>query len=218
MNDKGFPKWLTLPIIVIALFLSIVGYQQITTKPSTITVTGNGKVSVKPGKVSLIVSKVSVNADVSAAIDDNEANMAQLITLAKRVGGNQAEINKSIYQITPQSNQFIVANALSLKTTNVANLNLIIKQFYQANATSVSNVSYLPEDETITEQAARKDAVANAATNAADIAKSVGKRLGKVVSIADDQAGTASTISNASVNDNSTITVTKSVQVAYEIW
>lgn len=218
MFENGLPKWLMFLVIAVLLILGIAGYQKFTSKTSTITVSGSGKVSVKPGKVSLIVSKVSVNADVSLAIDDNENSMARLVVLAKKLGGADVEINKSIYQITPQGGQFIVANALSMKTTNVASLNSIVKQFYQSGATSVSNISYLPEDETFTETNARKDAVANAGKNAADIAKSVGKHLGRVVSIADDQAGTASTISNASVDDNSTITVTKSVQVAYEIW
>ena len=218
MSETSYPKWLVVLVLVLVVGLGVVGYRQFFGGTSTITVSGNGKTIVKQAKVSLIVSRVSVATDVTAAIDDNEASMARLLTLARQLGGANAEISKSVYQITPQSGQFLVANALSMKTTNVSNVDDIVKQFYKGGATSVTNISFLPADETAAEQAARKDAVSNAYTAAVDIAKSVGKHVGKVVSISDDQAGAASTISNATVGDNSQITVSKTVSVAYEIW
>ena len=204
-------------VAVVLLGLGYFGYQKIFGSTSTITVNGNGKVMVKAARASFIVSRVSVSADISAAIDDNETSVNRLITVAKRLGGSSAEISKSVYQVTAQGGQYLVANAISVKTPNFSSVNDMVKQFYKEGATSVTNISYLPEDEAATEQEARKDAVAKAHSNAVAIAKSVGKSVGRVVSIADDQAGASSTVSNALVDAQSQIVVNKTVTVAYEI-
>jgi uncharacterized protein len=210
-------KWLVIGLVVLAV-LGLVGYQKFMANPATITVTGSGKAMVKPGYVTMIVSKVSVNNDVTAAIDDSEANMTKLMTLATRVGGEGVEIKKSFYQITPESGTNLVANAFSIKSKNVSGVTSMIKQFYQMGATSVSNVTFLPEDADKVESDARKSAVEDAKKQGQKIAASVGKRLGGVVTIADDQAGASSTVSDVGGADNSQITVSKTVTVAYELF
>ena len=207
----------TLVVVIVFLLFGVWGITKLTSHTVSISSTGNGKVSVKAAWVSLVISQVSANTNVATAINDNETSMTQLIALAKRYGGDGVEIKKSFYQITPQNDQFLVANALSLKTNRVADINSIIKDFYAAGATSVSNVTFLPSDEVDAEQTARLDAIKKARANGEKMAAAAGKHLGQVLSVTDDQTGASSTVSDALGND-SQLTVTKSVTVAYEIW
>lgn len=206
-------------VLATALVLfSLFAYSRLIPQSSTITVVGVGKTVVKSAKISLIVSRVSSGSDVAAVIDDNEGAITRLVMVARRLGGAGVEIKKSFYQITPQNNQYLVANAISIKSDNVAGINDLIKEMYRGGATSVSTVAFLPTDEEATEQEARILAVKDALDQAKKIAKSIGKNLGKVVSIADNQEGATSTVSNALAENGSQLTISKSVSVVYEIW
>ena len=207
---------------------------------SAISITGEGKVSVEPEKVSLIAIRVNNSTDVIRAINEGDAGLNTLMESAKSIGGQGTEIQKSFYTVTPVAGQQMVDNRLSavrsfqvvhafrITMTDVAKTGELIKTLYQEGATTVSNVMFTGKDEDKTSQEARKQAVKNAREQANQVAKAVGKRVGKIVTIADDNNSAESTISSENGSEAtdqmsassapSTIDVIKRVTITFEIW
>ena len=195
---------------------------------SPLTIVGMGQVTVKPEKVSFIVTHIAKSLDPITAIDEGDVAIKVLIDKAKAVAGEDAEIKTSFYQILPSSSGSIttyqVANAFSISTTKIAKTNDLIHELYRFGASSISDVIFTGTDKEKTEQDARKAAVKDADKQAQAIAKAAGKRVGKIISITDDNAEATSTIGKSSdtkaVNYAllGEIEVTKRVSLVYEIW
>lgn len=200
-------------------------------RPSTLTVSGVGKVSTVPQSVSMVVTRTNVALDPSLAIDAGESGLSALINEAKTIVGQEAEIQKSFYNTSVTSAQqnvsgqstavkvYQVVNGFKITFKDVSKTNDLIKTLYTKGATSISSVSFIPADKDQIERDARKLAIENAKSEAQKIAKSMGKRVGRVVSFADDQADASSTISSSEGSfGTESIDISKSVSVIYEIW
>lgn len=214
--------WMMVGVLGLALggWVVISGY---VFRPTGLTVVGEGKLSVVPEKVEMIATKVTANADVTKAIDDNELGIKALMDITRGIAGADTQIQKSFYQVTPQSGQYLVASAFSIKTSNVAQVNSLVKTLYQSGATSVTNVKFSASDQTASEQQARVLAVKDAKDKALKIAKAAGKRVGRLVSISDDNTVASSSVGTAPVGTGTQVSlgqieIVKRVQVVYEVW
>jgi uncharacterized protein YggE len=195
---------------------------------SPLTVVGVGQITVKPEKISFIVTHVARSLDPITAIDEGDVAIKVLIDKAKAIAGEDAEIKTSFYQILPSSSGSVttyqVANAFSLSTNKISKASDLIHELYRFGASTISDVTFTGTDKDKTEQDARKAAVKDAGKQARAIAKAAGKRVGKIISITDDNAGATSTIGKSSdtkaVNYSllGEIEVTKRVSLVYEIW
>jgi len=227
----------TLAFLAIILLASTVSKKIFPT--SAISVIGEGKISVEPEKVSLIVTRVNNSTDVIRAINEGDAGLNMLMESAKSIGGEGTEIQKSFYTVTPVQGQqmidsrlaavksFQVVHAFRITIKDASKTGELIKTLYQEGATTVSNVMFTGKDEDKTAQDARKLAVKDAREQAKQIARAAGKRVGKIVTIADDNASAESTISSEKQIDGqigtsatapATIDITKRVTITYEIW
>lgn len=225
-NSPSLPKEINFRLIYIILsgttlvalvLMLIFGLLNLTSRTSTLTVIGESNTSVKAEQVSLIATKVNISESVNLAIDQGEIAIKKLIEVAKIYGGNDAEIKKSFFQITPQADgQYIVANAISIKSSKINDVNNLIKQLYNYNATTVSNVSFEAKDSKSIEQEVRITAIKDANEKAKRIAKAASKKLGKLISIEDDNAPTSSSIKDMD-SDASSISINKKVSIVYEI-
>jgi uncharacterized protein YggE len=203
--------------ILLAGWVVISGY---ILRPTGLTVIGEGKLTVVPDTLEMVVTKVTGGVDVVKAIDDNDSGIRTLTDVSKGLAGADAEIRKTFYQVTPQSGQYLVASAFSIKSRNVSEANGLVKLLYQSGATSVSNVQFSNQDQTGVEQQARVMAVKDSKAKATKIAASAGKKLGRLVSISDDNSSAASSVGTASngAGSLSEIEIIKRVQVVYEMW
>ena len=203
--------------IMLAGWVVISGY---ILRPTGLTVVGEGKMTVVPDTLEMVVTKVKGGVDVIKAIDDNDSGIRSLTDVSKGLAGIDAEIRKTFYQVTPQSGQYLVASAFSIKSRNVSQANGLVKLLYQSGATSVSNVQFSAQDQSSVEQQARVLAVKDSRAKATKIAASAGKKLGRLVSISDDNATGASSVGTSSSGNGSLseIEIVKRVQVVYEMW
>lgn len=223
MSQLSLPQkvWTLFGIVAMVVVVFLFG-REVILRPSSITVVGEGKVNITPEIASLVVARVNVGSNVTAAIDDGEKGIAQLMDIGKIMSNGDAEMQRSFYQITPQANnQYIVANAFSLKTGNVAVVNEMLKTLYSSGATSVSNITFTAKDALKVEQEARQLAVKDAKAKAQALAKSAGKRLGRLISVADDNLSAAGSVGSAGVAEGQSldkVEIVKQVSVAYEIW
>jgi len=199
--------------------------------PSTqISVTGVGELKLTPSKVSMIVTRTNSSPLPSVAIQNGEEGLNTLIKEAKAVVG-EAEIQKSFYTISQNSGQQVVgtqlvtvsnyqvSNGFKITFNQVSKVTDLVKALYATGATSISNITFLPENEDQVEKEARKLALKNAREEGRKIAFSMGRILGRIKTVADDQAEVSSTISSGEGSvGTGEMDITKSVSVVYELW
>lgn len=204
--------WMVIGLVGVVLFgWMVVG--NYVYRPSALTVIGEGKLSVPPEEVSLIVTKVTAGTDVVGAIDEGGKQIGVLTGITKTVASD-ARVQKLFYRINPQvGGQYLVANAFLVKTNNVSRTDELVKALYQAGATTVSDVNFTTTNPDQTDQRARIKAMADAKSKAQAIAKSASKHLGRLVSIQDDNIAPSSAITSGA-----NIDIVKQVSVVYEIW
>lgn len=212
-------KSLKIPIIVLAILL--VGfflYNSYQSKQvvSTISVTGVADVTAKPDSVSFVVTNVNLATDVSRGVAVGEVNIKKLIDVTKQLGGADVEIKKTFYQVAEATSGFSIANAFSVKSKKIENLDLLIEKLYSNGATSVSNVTFKSDDIKNVETQLRQKVFQDAKDKASRIAKSSGKRLGKIISITDDGTSNTSTIKDMQSNEEM-ISISKSISVVYQL-
>lgn len=212
---KNIPKFITLGCLLVIAIFTLLNFFNKT--PSTIAVSGKSEVSAIPDHVKFVVTRINANSDINSAIDDGTTGINKLITISKELGGSDIEIKKTFYQITTSGNNYSVANAFSIKTSNVDKLDSLIKKLYSNGASTVSNIIFESNDIKNVEEKLREKVYQDAKDKAKRMAKSAGKRLGKVVSIVDDDTNITSTVEDLKTADG-LINISKSVSVIYQIW
>lgn len=218
-NSLSNRKSLKVPIIVLAvLLIGFFLYNSYQSKQivSTISVTGVADVTAKPDSVSFVVTNVNLATDVSRGVAVGEVNINRLIEVTKEFGGSDIEIKKTFYQVAEATSGFSVANAFSVKTKKIENVDSIIDKLYSNGATTVSNVTFKSEDIQNVETQLRKKVFQDAKDKASRIAKSSGKRLGKIISITDDGTSNTSSIKDMQSGEG-LISISKSVSVVYQL-
>lgn len=230
-NKKPKAKKLKKILIIVGAILGILILWRMAFPPTQISVKGVGKLSIEPKKVSLIVTRTNTSPLASTAIQNGEEGLNALIKETKAVVGEEAEIQKSFYTITQNNGQqvvgsqlvtvsnFQVNNGFKVTFNQVAKVNDLIKSLYATGATSISNITFLPENEEETQKEVRKLAIKNAREEGRKIASSMGRILGRIITLADDQAEASSTISSSEGSVGSgEMDISKSVSVVYELW
>ena len=218
-NSLSNRKSLKVPIIVLAvLLIGFFLYNSYQSKQivSTISVTGVADVTAKPDSVSFVVTSVNLATEVSRGVAVGEANINKLIEITKEIGGSDIEIKKTFYQVAESTSGFSIANAFSVKTKKIENVDSIIDKLYSNGATTVSNVTFKSDDIQNVETQLRKKVFQDAKDKASRIAKSSGKRLGKIISITDDGTSNTSSIKDMQSGDG-LISISKSVSVVYQL-
>jgi uncharacterized protein YggE len=215
---KNKPRIITLlSLITIALF-TVLSFFKFGSTVSTISVTGKADVSAKADYVKFVVTKVNTGTNVSTTVDDGTNGINKLINIIQELAGPDLEIKKTFYQVSGDSTSgYSIANAFSIKTANVDNIDNLIKQLYLNGATTVSNVTFESADINNVEEELRQNVYTNAKDKAKRIAASAGKHLGKVVSITDDDASITTTIEDLTTSGG-LINISKSASVIYKIW
>ena len=204
-------------------------------KPAVISVVGVGTLTAKPAKVEMLVTKVDSNPDPVLAIMAAEESITAITAKAKELAGEDVEIQKSFYQVTPSvvtgDILYQVVNVFKITSQDSSKATDLIKGFYASGVTTISGVNFIPEDREKVTQEARKAAIKDAKQQAKNIARASGKRGGRIISIGDDFSKGNSTVStDGSSNTDSEATlnyvggvpteidISKSMTVTYEIW
>lgn len=199
---------------------------------ASITVVGNGKLQVAPAKVEMVVTRVDSSVDPVVAVNQGENNTKALIDESKVILNNP-DVQRAFYQITPTvvggDKLYQVVNVFKLTSSEPAKTSELIKSLYTKGATTIANVSFLPDQQQDVTQEARRSALKDARDQGRRIAQAAGKRLGRIITITDDLNQVAGTISSKEQGGTAIATdflaaapekieVSKVVSVTYEIW
>ncbi len=205
--------------VLVALLL-VGGYLWLGRIKTTVGVTGDGSMVVPVDSVSLVVTAAGSGASAGDAIASGEANLLRLTDLTLNTMGKDAEINKSFYQVSPQSDgKFIMVSAMNIKSKSVSKTSDLIRLLFTNGANSISAVTFIPKDAANVEEKVRTEAIKDARVKAEVLAKVTGKNVGNLISISDDNG-----ILGGSVNEKpgfytnfETVKVEKKLTVVFEI-
>jgi uncharacterized protein YggE len=161
--------------------------------PRTISVTGEGKVSVTPDIAVMYLSVITRDPSVNKAWDDNNAKTEAAVAAIQGQGVKDADIRSdfSLYQQEKydQTGQptgeitYIVTHTLTVMARDLTKVGDILAAAQGAGVNSVGGITFTLDDPSSAISQARALAVANARARADEIAKGLGIKVGKVLTV-----------------------------------
>lgn len=209
INPPEKVVWAALAILVVFTVFGLVliingikdnGYiGQSTEYRKTISISGEGKVLVKPdiGQVSLSV--VTQAPTVSKATSDNNDKMNAINQAMKDMGISEDDLKTTSYNISPNyqySNGkstiigYQIAQALEVKIRDLDKTSQILDKAASLGANQVGSLSFTVDDPEKAKEEAREKAIDNAKEKAGSLAKLLGITLGRVVGFDESSGGT----------------------------
>ena len=171
----------------------------------TITVVGVGKASGTPDVAHVIVGVETRDESVQQAVDDNQAQMANVLDAIKALGIADKDIQTSNYSVfaerQPQRGPEIegaegpliyrVNNQLAITVRDLDMLGEVLDEAVAAGANNIYGVRFSVDDPSELQAEARANAVADAKARAESLAKLNDVSVGDVLSISEVIGGPA---------------------------
>lgn len=156
----------------------------------TITVSGEGKVVVKPDIAEISVSVISEDKTVSKVIKSNTEKMNGVIDKMKTLGIDEKDMTTSGYNLNPVYNYpenlppvitgYRLDQTLALKIRNLDLVDNVIDDATTAGANDVYGLTFTLDNDTEIMNQAREKAFAEAKKKAEMMAEAAGVKLGDV--------------------------------------
>jgi uncharacterized protein YggE len=183
-------------ILLLAVLLSACGPVTAPAGQATsrlLTVSGAGKVSLKPDIAYIYVGVHTEKPSAAESVAENNANTQKLIEALKAAGVDANDIqttNFSIWQNTqsgpdgkPISTNYAVDNTVYLTVRKLENLGDLLDTAVKSGANNVNSIQFDVADKTKALSDARAEAVKTAKTQADELAAATGVTLGGIQSI-----------------------------------
>jgi uncharacterized protein YggE len=164
----------------------------------TVSVGGEGRVSLAPDTVYLTIGVDEVNPELGAAQSQAATKMDAVIAALKDSGVAEQDIQTSNYSIYMERdyNQpsqpitgYHVTHTVNAKVRDLGKAGATIEAAVNAGANNIQNVSFGLEDQAGAMQQARELAVADAKAKAGELARLTDSTLGPVISISEYAGG-----------------------------
>ena len=186
-------------VILLAILLSACGPASLPaasssqTPPRTLTISGAGKVSLKPDIAYIYVGVHTEKPTAAESVAENNANTQKLIEALKAAGVDAKDIqttNFSIWQNNqfgpdgkPSGTNYAVDNTVYLTVRKLEKLGDLLDAAVKAGANNINSIQFDVADKTQAMSAARAEAVKNDRAQAEELATAAGVKLGDVQSI-----------------------------------
>lgn len=171
-------------------------------KPTaTITMTGEGRISVAPDMGVVSTRVVTTGKTAPDALSENTSAMTKVIEQIKAAGIEARDIQTSGFSIYPRYEErknnsnaplnivgYEVANGVTVQIRDLTKLGTILDTVVRSGANQVGGISFKVSDADMKLDSARKDAVANAKAKAELYTEAAGVKLGRVLSIDENSA------------------------------
>jgi uncharacterized protein YggE len=163
--------------------------------PRTITVVGDGTVSIKPDVARANIGVEVMGPSVDEAAAENSTITEQVLAALREMGIAEEDIQTSGYSVfserfSPDGTataevQYRVTNTVNVLIRDLDNVGAVLDASIQAGANSIYGIEFLLDDPTAARSAARQMAVENAAATANELAELTGVGVGRIVSISE---------------------------------
>jgi len=167
--------------------------------PQEITITGEGKVFVKPD-VALISVGVKTEEKKSVdAVNKNNEKMNAIIKAVKELGVEEKDIKTSAYNLYPvydyrESGRVFIGYSLNqqinVKIRNFDKISDILDKATSEGANSISDLQFTIDDLEIARAIAREEAIEKAKAKAIVLANQAGFKIVKLVNISEGYSST----------------------------
>ncbi len=170
----------------------------------TITVTGEGRVSVRPDVARANVGVVVTAPKVKEAVGQSRTLMVAVLAALKKIGVAEKDILTSNYSIiheqpTPKEQKekgsaeakgrYNVTNMVQVTIRDVEKVDAVLDAVTEAGVNQVWGVNFEVDNPDSAAGKARELAVVQARTKAGELARACGVRVGPVISISEDVSG-----------------------------
>ncbi len=163
--------------------------------PRTITVVGDGTVSIQPDVARANIGVEVLNASVEDAAAENSSITGQVLAALAEMGIASEDVQTSGYSVfserySPDGSassevQYRVTNTVNVLIRNLDDVGAVLDASIKAGANSIYGVEFLLDDATAARSAARAMAVENASATALELAELSGVNVGRVVSLSE---------------------------------
>jgi len=184
-------------VIVIAIYLfAQMGYQQKNIdqqNANQITVSGEGKVYVKPDIALVSLGVTTDGQDVQAITETSVTAMNKIIKSLKDLGIDEKDIQTTQYTVTPKYNWtekngsipagYTISQNVQVKIRNFDNIGKVLTIASSNGANVISGLQFTIDNPESSKQEARAKAIAQAKINAQNLAKESGVTLGKLINV-----------------------------------
>jgi uncharacterized protein YggE len=172
----------------------------------SISVTGIGKITLKPDLATISLGVQSQAPTAKAAQEQASAAMTKIIAALKKLGIAEADMTSQWVSLQPQYDYrssgstppvvigYQATQALSVKVRKIADAGPAIDAAVAAGANQVGGISFSLADPTGASAQARAAAVADARERASALAKAAGVSVGSVLSMSEVSAPTPTPI------------------------
>jgi uncharacterized protein len=211
-------RWIFFLVIVLCVYFALksLGELRVLQNPSsatqaTITLSGHGEVNGVPNIAGVDFTVESTQSTESAASDDVNKKVAQMLGFLKSAGVEQKDIQTSNYSsypkysnpqvcpmyimqggsvppCTPGDSQIIgytVSEAMTVKVRVIDNTSKIIDGINKIGVTNMNGPNLTIDNPDTLKTQARQKAIADAQSKAEELAHELHARLGKVVSFSE---------------------------------
>lgn len=218
---KKYLGWYTGPLLVgmvLALFMFAFWYGvsglnewRNTTGVRQISVSGEGKVGVRPDIATFMASVVTQSAKVKDAQEENARRSNDVLTFAKAQGVKEKDLKTVGYSINPQYQydsrpciqtfpspcpqnpprivSYEVRSSVEIKVRDLGKVDDLLAGVVSAGANEVGSIQFSIDDEEKIKADARKLAIDDARAKAKVLAKDLSVRLGKIISFSESGGG-----------------------------
>ncbi len=186
-------KRVSLFMISISVCLLLTGIVMAEEKagPSTIEVTGSGKVHVMPNIASISFAVETSAAKAEQAASDNAKRTAELIKVLRKTAGSEPKINTSGFALLPMYDKgerlrptgYRVSNTVMLETKNLDKLGTLIDEASRTGVSRIGSLTFSTDEEERFRSEAAVKAVHQAEKIAAELARAAGLRIKKVIKL-----------------------------------
>jgi hypothetical protein len=166
---------------------------QATTDTSGISVSGTGRVRIKPNIATLSIGVETRATTLAEATSQANTRMTAVTEKIKSLGVADKDIQTTAFNITPLTEQkqgsapvitgYRVNNQLSVTVRKIDDVGKILDAVVAAGANNVYGITFGVDDPAPYQQQARAAAIKDAQDKAGQLAKAAGVTLGKVISI-----------------------------------
>jgi len=191
-------------LIFIFVFLFLLGLawgvkRLVVSKPTLVTVVGEGRATAEPSEVRFVVLLVSQGASPAEAINGEKKTLTETVSLLKRYGINKEDIKTSYLRVNPiglsltETPFYQASQAISVSLTQVNRFEEIVEQLYNLGVRAIEGVQFTTADDQALEKRAVAAAIADVEARAKELARTMKRRLGRMVSLRTEEIGGAGT-------------------------
>ena len=169
--------------------------------PRTISVTGSGKVYLKPDIAMINVGVHTENEDVSVALSENNAKALSVRDALTAFGVKPDDIQTtsfSVYQSQvygPMGEmlglKYMVDNSVYITVRDLAKMGDVLTTLVNKGANNIYGITFDVADRAAALTKARQAAVADAKAQAEELAAAAGVKVGQVISVSTATTGNA---------------------------